>query len=379
MRKRKYLDLLGIVICFLFCQLCLTSCGGDSDGDGDENSGGNVENLGDIEGSWELYMTNNRYEDVALTLVFESNGIGNFTTYVKEGNVYVRDASADFTYKYNRSNGILMVNDGYETLEWRVMKVTYDKLTISMFNQMLTYSRVSGSGSGGNNNDDSGVVPETNYAIDNVTDYEFTLYKYGQSYLNLYFTSNYSINADYSKSTWSTPVSATYEKTSGSAAIINYGYKGNTSGRTEYSQYVLVFTSETEGTVYYEGGVNGTFVCKKNNKDTNVSAPYTVGGMTFTAKYGSNKWYRFGQQVSNHVTVSDYSKDGLTYDDIYATYNRLGDKKAELVIYTKLGSYANWEESKYTLDFYTSTTGRFNYYHSNKFNTTSYSGEFTLQ
>lgn len=373
---RKVFDLFGIIICFLFCQLCITACGGDSDGD----DGGNVESLGDIEGSWELYMTNNMNERIALTLVFEPSGIGNFTSYVADGNVYVRDASADFTYKYNRSNGILMVYDGYETLEWRVMKVTSDKLTISMFNQMLTYSRFSGSGPGGNNNDDNpGVVPETNYAIGSVADYEFTLYKYGQSYLNLYFISNYSINADYSRCSWSTPVSATYEKTSGNAAVINYEYKDNAYGKTEYSQYVLVFTSETGGTVYYEGGVNGTFVCKKNNKDTNVSAPYTIGGMTFTAKYGSNKWYRFGQQVSNHVTVLDYSKNGLTYDDIYATYNRLGDNKAKLVIYTKLGSYADWEKNEYTLDFYTGTTGRFSYYHSNKYNTTSYSGEFTLQ
>lgn len=376
MRKRKCLDLSSIVICFLFCQLCVTACGGDSDGD----DGGNVENLGDIEGSWELYMTNNVNERIALTLVFEPGGNGNLTTYVADGNVYVRDASVDFTYKYNRSNGILMVYDGYETLEWRVMKVTSDKLTISMFNQMLTYGRLSGSGPGGNDDDDNpGVVPETNYALGSVADYEFTLYKFGQSNLKLYFISNYSINADYSWCSWSVPVSATYEKTSGSAAVINYEYKDNAYGKTGYSQYALVFTSETGGTVYYEGGVNGTFVCKKNNKDTNVSAPYTVGGMTFTAKYGSNKWYRFGQQISNHVTVADYSKGGLTYDDIYATYNRLGDNKAELVIYTKLGSYASWEKKKYTLDFYTSTTGRFSYYHSNKFNTTSYSGEFTLQ
>lgn len=379
MKKRKYFDLFRIVVCFFFCQLCLTSCGGDGDGDGE----GAVDNFGSIEGSWVVYMTDTNNGQRALTLEFSSDRTGNITSYAASGNTYVRDMSVDFIYKYNRSDGRLEVDDGYETQEWRVMKVTSDKLTINMFNQMLTYTRLDGSDPDENPDDDDPVVtpdePETNYALDNVADYEFTMYEF-REYTKLYFTSNYSINVGYSKSSWSVPVSATYEKLSENAAIINYEYEGTSYGGNKNMQFTLIFTSENAGKVLYKSGIEGTFVCKKNDRDANVSAPYYIGGMKFTAKYGGDTWYRFGEQTSNNVKVTDYSKRGiLTYSDIYATYNRTGDKSAELIVYTKLGSYASWEENKYTLEFYTNTTGRFSFYHSNRFNTSSYSGEFTLQ
>ncbi|WP_288318502.1 hypothetical protein [Xylanibacter caecicola] len=163
------------------------------------------------------------------------------------------------------------------------MKVTSERLTISMFNQMLTYSRCNGSGPGGNpDDDDPGIVPdepETNYALNDVSDYEFTFYKLGKFDTELYFTSNYSINADYSECSWSIPVSATYEKMSGNAAVINYRYKDKAYGNGGSTQFSLIFTSETEGKVLYEGGLSDVFVCKKKEKDVYASAPYNVEGM----------------------------------------------------------------------------------------------------
>lgn len=372
---KKFLSLCGFIAFNLVCALCLSSCSGGGDGDGDDFGAG--ENIGDIQGFWEIYGVNGNNEKVAFTLLFNSDGTGNLSTYVSDEDVYVRDISSDFRYDYNPANGKLKVSDGYETQEWQVMKVTAEKLTISISGQLLTFDRCHGSGPGGNPDDNPGVLPddepETSYALDNVSDYEFTLYKYNKSYVRLYFTSNRSINTYYSYCSWSEPVSATYEKVSGNAALINYIYEGS-SGTSKQMPFSLIFTSETGGKVLYEGGVTDVFTCEKKEKDSDASAPYNISNMTFTTKYASTHWYKFGQQVSNLVPVTSY-KANLTYEDIYATYKRSGSKGAEIVIFTKLGSYANWEEHKYILDFYTSTEGRFTYYHK----TSSYSGEFTLK
>lgn len=371
---KTYFKLHFYVLLFLLaCPLYMSSCSEDEKENMDQTN-----KLGEINGYWELFAVNDKNENVAFTLLFNADKSGNISTYVWNGKAYQIQYSVDFVYEYDAATGTLRVYDGAETITWTVKSVTSNQLVIFMFDQMLTYNKgVDGDLEDGSGSEDSGEPVTNNYAISDVSDYEFTFYKYGSYVCKLYFTSNYAINASYSSGYLSEqPYSANYEKQSGEVSVVNYGYK-DSYGNIKWTQMVLVFESPTSGKVMYEGGINGTFVCKKVEKEVNASAPYYIGGMKFTAKYGGNKWYSFGEQTGNYVKITSHNET-LSYDDVYAIYNRQGDKRAVLTIYKKFSGGSS-QEHEYTLEFNTNTSGRFTYYHSNIFNTTTYSGEFTLE
>ena len=101
--------------------------------------------------------------------------------------------------------------------------------------------------------------------------------------------------------------------------------------------------------------------------------------MTLHVPYATDTWFKFGAQTGNTVAITSYS-GSIKYEKIYATYQRTSTTTATIIIYLSYSSYTSTKQEKYSLDFYTSTSGKYSFYANNgSYGTSSWTGDFTLQ
>lgn len=215
------------------------------------------------------------------------------------------------------------------------------------------------------------------YAPSDVTNYKFTFTWAMTHYV--YFTSNYSVNSSisyYNAYPRQTITSGTYTKTAKNKATITLEYDNNPPGT-----FYLTFTSPTSGTLRRTDGdlTDAKFSCEYLGSGETATAPSSIAYKKFaTGSYSWSDWFQFGADYGTSIEITNYS-GSLTYQTIYATYSKNSSTTATLVIYSKLGSYASLIAKTYNLSFITSTSGTYTMRSNNSFDTSTHTGDFTLE
>lgn len=211
------------------------------------------------------------------------------------------------------------------------------------------------------------------YAPSDVTNYKFTFTWAMTHYV--YFTSNYSVNSSisyYNAYPRQTITSGIYTKTGNNKATMTLEYDNKTT-RTFY----ITFTSPTSGTLRTDGDIiDAKFTCEYMGAGETASAPSSITYKKFST--GSFTWYQFGGYNGSYVTVTS-SSSSSTSIDYYATYTKISSTSATLVLYSDFGSYTTPIAYTYNLSFLTSTSGTYVMRSSSSFDTSTHTGEFTLE
>ena len=220
----------------------------------------------------------------------------------------------------------------------------------------------------------TGTTDDPNdYAPSDVTNYKFTFTWAMTHYV--YFTSNYSVNSSisyYNAYPRQTITSGTYTKTGNNKATMTLEYDNKTT-RTFY----ITFTSYTSGTLRTDGDLIDThFSCEYLGSGETASAPSSITYKKFST--GSFTWYQFGGYNGSYVTVTS-SSSSSTSIDYYATYTKISSTSATLVLYSDFGSYTTPIAHTYNLSFITSTSGTYTMRSSSSFDTSTHTGDFTLE
>lgn len=354
-----------------------TSCSKDDDENNEpEYAIGSAEEL---QGVWSGYTTN---KDKAVVMGFGNDGKGLLQKYNYSNSVgdYVGETSdfINFNYSYYPYGGKVYINytsilSGNAT--WRVESMTSEFMSIQI--DGVTYYCEKYHDNSGNGGGNSGGGGSTNgYAPSDVSDMHIHIGLHSYS-LDLYFNSNYSVDMKYSKmNTPFTLISASYSKTGANAATVSYTWSSSTG--THDGSVTLSFTSAGGGTAD-EYPYSGSFTIEDFSRSSSAEAPANIAYKTLHVPYGTDTWYKFGEQTSNYVSITSYS-DIITYEKIYATYTKTSATTATITIYVNISSYTSTKQKKYTLDFHTSTSGKYTFYSNNgSFGSSSWTGDFTLQ
>lgn len=364
--KKLQLQLLAMLMVAL-TSVGFVSCGGDDDDkiiEPEELIG----SVADLQGVWSGY-TSDRTKAVVLGFSNNATGLIMEYTYSSAEGDYVKTTSdfVNFNYSYNPYGGLLKAeytNYTYSSPTWRVKSLTSEKMTIVIGGVTYNCEKYQ----------DTGEV--TDYAPSDVSNKHVYIGLHSYS-LDLYFDSNYSVDMTYSKMTRPfTLVSASYSKTGTNKAAISYTWSGSTGTHTE--TVTLTFTSDGGGTAD-NYPYSGTFTIEDFARASSAAAPANISYMTLSVPYGTDTWYKFGAQTLNQVSITSYS-GSLRYESIYATYSRTSTTTATITIYKSFSSYTSTSQERYTLDFYTATSGKYSFYSSHgSFGTSSWTGDFTLQ
>lgn len=319
----------------------------------------------DLVGSWYRTYTNSSDAVCVEVWYFGENKIGGFAD-TNESN------PIDFTFNWSINGDILTISNSGGTIEMQIARLTSNELTLILDNQRYNYIRYNPEE---NDNPETPVDPN-DYAPSDVTNYKFT-FTWALTH-HVYFTSNYSVNSSisyYNAYPRQTITSGTYTKTANNKATMTLEYD-NKSSRTFY----LTFTSPTSGTLRTDGDLTDTkFSCEYMGSGETASAPSSIAYKKFsTGTYSWSDWFQFGTDYGTSVEITNYS-GSVTYQTIYATYSRNSSTTATLVIYSKLGSYASLIAYTYDLSFLTSTSGTYTMRSNNSFDTSTHTGEFTLE
>ena len=376
MKKNKFLSILSL-IALITAAMLTVSCGGSDDDDsgGDYGSGGNIEVPSQLIGTWSITGQQQNGNIIKLVFQFASGGTGKVATYNYSfsSNSFEEEGSASFNYTFDASTSSLVITDNTGSVTYHVDELTSENLTLSDTSGNV-YKFISGWGI-------STVSSDTGYAPSDATNLHIKvgMGKTGGSF-DGYFLSNTSINTSYSR--WPflerhSITSASYTKTGANTAKIDFSYakSGYYNGGSKTIE--LTFTSSTGGTATSGNLASGVFTVEKFEKAENIQAPYNLSGKRLSVPYGMDTYFVFGDGISNYYPIKKY--DGITvFGSISAIYNRISDTRAVITIRDKT-DYST-RESTYTLDFYTSTSGKYSYYKDNgRFGTSSWTGDFTLE
>lgn len=359
----------------MMLSLPFAACGDKDDdetGDNDDYEYA-IGDVNQLQGIWTGFSDD---QQKAVIIGFAEDGIGliehfNYS-YSSEDFIAETDDYIYFEYSYNPYGGKLDVR--YTTIKsgsqrWLVKSLSSEEMVISIDNVEYICEKYhdNGSGNGGST---------TDYAPSNVAEKHIHIGLHSYS-LDLYFLSNYSVDMKYSKMTTPfTLVSASYSKNGVNSATITYTWTGTTGTFTKTVD--LTFTSEDGGTAKGEA-VNGTFTIEDFSRSSSAEAPSSIAYMTLHVPYATDTWFKFGAQTGNTVAITSYS-GSIKYEKIYATYQRTSTTTATIIIYLSYSSYTSTKQEKYSLDFYTSTSGKYSFYANNgSYGTSSWTGDFTLQ
>lgn len=354
--------------------LGLVACGGGDSNGGDGGDGVTTPpsasyNSANLIGVWSGVSSNSSFK-LAFT-IYENNRFQyNLLQYNSSSGTYQSILQAFGSYYFDTNTGELKLaynDDSTETL--KVSNQTYSSFTLTVSQTVFYMTRYSGS------DDTGGSVTTTDYAPSNVSEKHIHIGLHAYS-LDLYFDTNNSINMTYSKMTTFTLVSASYSKTGTNSARVSYTWRGTTG--TVTSTVDLTFTSETGG-IAKGDAISGTFTIEDFSRSTSAQAPTSIAYKTLHVPYGTDTWFKFGSQTGTRVAITSYSSS-ISYSTIYATYVRSSATSATITIHKNISSYTSESQETYTLDFYTSTSGKYSFYSNHgSYGTSSWTGDFTLE
>lgn len=364
-----------VVLCGMMMALGLAACGGGDSNGGDGGDGVPTPpsasySLENLVGVWSGVSSNATFQ-LAFGIYGNNTFQYNLYSYKSSSGTYESTLQMSGTYQFDINTGELKLTYSDNTVEiLKVSDQTYSSFTLIVGQtsfHMTRYSGSSGTGGGGTT---------TDYAPSNVSEKHIHIGLHSYS-LDLYFESNYSVDMTYSRMTRPfTLVSASYSKTGTNSARVSYTWSGTTGTFT--STVDLTFTSETGGTAKGDA-VSGTFTIEDFSRSSSAEAPTSIAYKTLHVPYGTDTWFKFGSQSGTSVAITSYSST-LRYSTIYATYLRTSSTSATVTIYHKLSSTATLQQDVYTLDFYTSTSGKYKFTaNRGSYGTSSWTGDFTLE
>lgn len=370
----KTLKFLTTLLLFLAVGFTFTACGGGDDGggsnsgyyDGDDDNGYSYNGSYSQEnliGVWVGYTSDNQF---GLVTGFFQNGTCQIAIFQNKESKFEKIFEQSGSYQFNTGTGALYItyDSSSETEEFKITNQTYSSHTFYIADRAFSMERYTG-----DDDDDDNGYSQTGYAPDDVSDCTITVYHLKQGY-KAYFTSNTTVNTIYSSVPLpeSEVLAASYTKTGANTATFYISYYNNAlKKQSDFTAY-LTFTSETGGTSV-SGSFEGTFKVEKTQRDDYISAPYNIAYKKFTTSSPTGavvNWWQFGDQISNAANVTSYGgtlATDMSYYRHYGTYSRTSDTSAKLIIYRKFSSESsNTYSTEYTLEFLTSTSGRFSSY-----------------
>lgn len=374
----KWMKSFLFVLFGMMIPLAFTACGDGDDSDGDDGGGGSggyeqeIGSASQLQGVWTGISDD---QEKAIVMGFADSGAGLMQqfNYSYSAEEYVAETSdyVYFEYSYNPYGGKLDIRytSGKSGSErWIVKSMSSEKMVVKINNVEYICEKYQDDGSGNGST--------TDYAPSNVAEKHIHIGLHSYS-LDLYFQSNYSVDMKYSKMTTPfTLVSASYAKNGTNSATITYTWTGSTGTFTKTVD--LTFTSEDGGTAKGEA-VSGTFSIEDFSRSSTAEAPTSIAYMTLHVPYATDTWFKFGAQTGNTVAITSYSGT-IRYEKIYATYQRTSTTTATIIVYESFSSYTSTKQEKYSLDFYTSTSGKYSFYSNNgSYGTSQWTGNFTLQ
>lgn len=376
----KHLKSLTTFLLLLAAVFTFSACGGDdggSDGGGGTTpSGGGAYSQTNLVGVWTGF---NSDRSLAVVMGIYQDGTGELLLYHYENSNYQEIFDETMTYQFNTNSGQLFVTYSDNTTEeFQITNQTYNSFTFYVGNTAFYMERYTG-------DDDSGGSSQGGYAPENISNCLFKIVHIGQAY-NIYFTSNTSIRSDYSNVPLPqcTVTGAQYSRTGTNSANVSVSYYNGILKKNTTITFNLTFTSETGGTSFSEN-MNGTFTITNEGRGADVSAPENISYMTFSTNPNevTNKWWTFGAQIGSQAKVTSYGgiASSLKYYNHYASYFRSSETSAMLTITSQLDKASSESSTAYSLEFQTSTSGRYtsSTYSSFTGQTTRTSGKFTLE
>lgn len=362
---------LYIVFCCIIMSLAFAACGDDSKDDDVLAPPSTSYSLENLIGVWSGETSNYTFK-LAFGIYGNNTYQYSLFKYNSSSEKYESNLQQSGTYQFNANTGeLILTHADYSTETLQVRNQTYSSFTLIAGQTNFYMKRYTGSGG-----DDGGSTDTTGWAPGNVSGKHFTL-SYSSGTYNIYFTSNSTINNASNAGNFVLN-GASYEKTSANEATI--------SVTTSYTHTAyLTFTSSTGGTFQWSTGATGTFTVYDEQPSSNFSAPYSIAYMTFKDN-ARNKTMTFGSQSGSSVNVSYQNWSSENNETYNATYNRISDKQATLVIVREwtlsTGSSSITDTWTYNLIFTTATGGNLSYQMSstNRFSSgQSGTGTFTLQ
>lgn len=384
----KLLKSFTMLLLLLAAVFTFSACGGgDDSGSGDnggstlpDNGGGYTQyNATYLQGVWIGYTANYSY---ALAVGIYDDGSCAFILYHNNGSNFVKDYEDEGTYQFNTNTGELVVryDNNTQVESFFVKNQTYSSFTLYVRDMVFNMERYVDEEEGGGESTQDGYAPK------DVSDYTFKIKHIGQTY-RVYFTSNTTINSSYCYIPLpeSTVQSAEYTRTGANTARVDINYYNSVLNKYSTYSFDLTFTSETGGTSRCEN-LDGSFTIEKTQREDNVSAPLNISYRKFTTQSGSyvSNWWQFGEQMSNVASITSYggtATTGSKYYRHYGVYTRYSSTEATLVIHEQAYEQTSDQATTYSLEFLTSTSGRFTSSHYSSFTgkTTTQSGTFTLE
>lgn len=382
---------LTFLLTALICMASFVSCGSDDNEKANPETTPNNQTSA-IEGEWVYYETQGNNQGAIYVEFYNGTGYIATYNYNQYSGQYTVNSEIDFNYTYDSRQGVINIvyPSSNKTDTWTVNNVNSNQITLTLFGVSATFMRMTDNDDdddNGNSGGNSGYNTRS-YAPDDASGYHITAITDFSNYsttLDLYFNSNYSVSSASYFSTFAL-VSASYEKTGSNTAKITYTY--SSSSGTNSTTLQLNFTSENGGTTKFSNGKEGRFTIAKESSYVVASAPESIAYKKFTIVIANvlEEWYQFGSQTGSSVKITSFDPglgSSSSYSIVRCTYNKMGNKNAELVIETRFMSSSSTTIDTYSLTFRDSRSGTYSCYSTSPGNrfaedkTTT--GNFTLE